>query len=111
MAYFSMKSISFFLRGIQVTTKRITPAIAEHIADETGPPPFRIWVVSPRLLACKNNSLVNKTRTAQAKNKRARIVLITANFAFQAGLNDSIIRTIAIKNGKINPKIGAIVPL
>ena len=87
------------------------PAKVEHMAEENGPPPFLIVFVSPKLFAAKNSSFVNNTRTADAKKNNARIVLIAAIFAFQAGLNDSIIKTIDIKNGKINPKIGAIVPL
>ncbi len=111
MAYFSMKSISFLLRGIHVTTSKMMPAEVEQIAEDTGPPPLRIRGVSPKLFAPKNNSFVSKTNTAHAKKSKAKTVLIAASFAFHAGLNDSIIKTIANKNGKINPKIGAIVPL
>ena len=108
---FSIKSMSFFRPGIQATNKRIIPAVNEQTAEEIGPAPLRIKVVSPKLLTAKNISFVSKTNTALKKYKIAKIVLIAASLPPSSGLNDSIIKKIDIKNGTIKPITGRKDPL
>ena len=88
-----------------------TDATPEQIADEIGPAPFRILSVWPKSFTAKNISFVSKTNTALKKKKIANKVLIIASLVFSSGLNDSIIKKIAIKNGMIKPITGRTEPL